>query len=186
MMPIPDSCSTIGISRAAPGSGYALRRSPAVPSRRPAARLSAAQRGLGMQHRIGEGIRGALGWRPGKDRLGNAVRIDANGSANAASRCATHLYCAHVAYETTRDVVGRGDPNRAFLDANGQVQWEVAGSPPSLPLFTRAGRASRPPWQATGHPSQEARSPVRPLADCAVPYGWGASRLACGARSTYD
>jgi hypothetical protein len=63
--------------------------------------------------------------RPREGRLGNAGGVDSNGSSNA-QRCETPLRCAHVAYETTRDVVGLGNPIERFLARTGRYngRWD--------------------------------------------------------------
>jgi len=59
--------------------------------------------------------------RPWERRSGG---IDANGISTLKG-VRPPLRCAHVAYETTCDVVGIRQPNRTLLGENGQVQWEV-------------------------------------------------------------
>jgi hypothetical protein len=51
--------------------------------------------------------------------------VDSNGSSNA-QRCETPLRCVHVAYETTRDVVGLGNPIERCLARTGRCngRWD--------------------------------------------------------------
>ena len=72
-------------------------------------RATLAGAGQAAQDGGGERRRGALGGRPREGRLGKAGGRDANGMANA-QRCETHLHCAHVAPEATRDGVSLSDP----------------------------------------------------------------------------
>ena len=68
---------------------------------------------------------GALG------KAGGCGGLDSNWISNA-QRCETHFYCAHVAYETMRDVAGLGGPVERCLARmsrgngrwnGGQLEW---------------------------------------------------------------
>src|SRR5436853_4405299 len=86
-----------------------------------------------MQRRMGEGraIRGAWEGRRGG--------IDSNVISNA-QRCEIHFYCAHVAYETTRDVVRLGGSVERCLRRTGRSNGRWNGGQLDMTQDTRDHR----------------------------------------------
>jgi hypothetical protein len=127
--PPPAATPRLGYSRAPKAARQPRRRAPAQ---------GAVLCSLAMPFRMGESraIRSTPGRRP---REGQPGRIDATGISNA-QRCETHLRCAHVAYETTRDVVGLGDPVERYLARTGRGHGRWNGGQLARTQETRAHR----------------------------------------------
>ena len=158
------------------------------PPERPGARRRHAQHGLDRQGRMQSGrvegwTGGPLGEGIGKGSGGRRGGKISNGIANA-QRCATHLQWAHVAPETTRDVVGLGDPVERCLAntsrcngrwTRGQLEMTQdardhrflghGGNDPERAASAQGKVARLPPptqWRKTGGHSQSKHMPQEP------------------------
>jgi hypothetical protein len=114
--PVDSSARVPSVARPAPPARPSARRSPAQPGQ---AALDGGRedlRGVRQGEAAGQVVFG---------RLGGQCQSQCKRDGTRRERCETPLHCAHVADETTPNVVGMRRPSQKLRGGNGQARWGV-------------------------------------------------------------